>query len=86
MASMAAWGGVALHVHLMLGMGLVMMLVFIYIFFVPYATLKNAVAAQDWPAGGRALAGIRRLVTFNLVLGILTVIVATGGVYWSLPM
>ena len=79
-------GGLALHVHLMLGMGLVMMAVFFYIFFVPYAALKKAVAAEDWPAGGQALAGIRRLVTFNLVLGTLTVIVSTSGVYWSLPM
>ncbi|WP_223212064.1 CopD family protein [Thiolapillus brandeum] len=79
-------GGLALHVHLMFGMGLVMMLVFFYIFFVPYAALKKAVAAENWPAGGQALAGIRRLVTFNLVLGLLTVIVSTGGVYWNLPM
>ena len=79
-------GGLALHVHLMFGMGLTMMLVFCYIYFVPYAALRKAVAAEDWPEGGQALAGIRRLVTFNLVLGILTVIVSTGGVYWSLPM
>ncbi len=77
-------GGLALHVHLMFGMGLTMMLVFFYIYFVPYAALKNAVATEDWPVGGQALAGIRRLVTFNLVLGMLTVIVSVGGIYWNL--
>ena len=77
-------GGLALHVHLMFGMGLTMMLVFFYIYFVPYTALKKAVAAEDWPAGGRALGGIRRLVTFNLVLGMLTVIVSVGGIYWNL--
>jgi uncharacterized membrane protein len=77
-------GGLALHVHLMFGMGLTMMLVFFYIYFVPYAALKRATAKEDWPAGGQALAGIRRLVTFNLVLGLLTVVVSTGGVYWNL--
>jgi len=54
-------GGVALHVHLMLAMGLVMMAVFIYIFFVPYRALRMAVKAEDWSAGGKALATIRRL-------------------------
>ncbi len=53
-------GGLALHVHLMFGMGLTMMLVFCYIYFVPYAALRKAVATEDWPAGGQALAGIRR--------------------------
>ncbi|HDK38057.1 MAG TPA: hypothetical protein ENG92_03470 [Thiolapillus brandeum] len=77
-------GGLALHVHLMFGMGLVMMLVFFYIYFKPYAALKQAVAREDWSAGGKALAGIRGLVTFNLVLGMLTVVVSTGGVYWNL--
>ncbi len=77
--------GVALHVHLMLGMGLVMMGVFSYVFFVPYRALRMAVAAEDWPEGGRELAKIRKLVGFNLLLGLATVAVATGGVYWIQP-
>ncbi|RTZ76438.1 MAG: hypothetical protein DSZ02_01210 [Gammaproteobacteria bacterium] len=78
-------GGVALHVHLMLAMGLVMMAVFIYIFFVPYRALRMAVKAEDWSAGGKALATIRRLVGFNLLLGLATVAVSTGGMYWLQP-
>lgn len=77
-------GELALHVHLMFGMGLLMMLVFTYIYFVPYAALRRATLNADWSSGGLALAGIRRLVTFNLVLGLLTVAVSTGGVYWNL--
>ena len=78
-------GGLALHVHLMFGMGLVMTGVFFYVFFVPYRALKMAVEAEDWQEGGRELAKIRRLVGFNLLLGLATVAVATGGVYWIQP-
>ncbi len=78
-------GGVALHVHLMLAMGLVMMGVFFYVFFVPYRALRMAVEAEDWPEGARELARIRKLVGFNLLLGLATVAVATGGVYWLQP-
>jgi len=77
--------GVALHVHVMTALGSVMAGVFFFIYFVPYRSLKAAVAAQDWPAGGRALARIRALVTFNLILGLITTAVATGGVYWMQP-
>ena len=75
-------GGVALHVHIMLALGLVMMAVFFYVFFVPYKGLKVAVSTEDWPKGGRELARIRKLVGFNLLLGLVTVVISTGGMYW----
>ena len=78
-------GGVALHVHLMFGMGLVMAGVFFYVFFVPYRALRMAVEAEDWQEGARELARIRRLVGFNLLLGLATVAVASGGMYWLQP-
>jgi uncharacterized membrane protein len=52
-----------------------MAIIFAFIFFVPYAALKKAVAAQDWPAGGKALNRIRVLVGTNLVLGLINVAV-----------
>ena len=74
-------GGVGLYVHVMLGLGIVMMLIFMHVFFAPYARLKRAVAAQDWPAGGKSLAQIRVLVGVNTLIGIVTVAVAAGGRY-----
>ena len=74
-------GGVGLYVHVMLGLGIVMMLIFMHVFFAPYARLKRAVAAQDWPAGGKSLAQIRVLVGVNTVIGMVTVAVAAGGRY-----
>jgi uncharacterized membrane protein len=60
-------------------LGLVMGGIFVYVYFVPYAGLQRAVAAQNWPAGGQALGRIRQLVAANLVLGVLTIAVATLG-------
>lgn len=69
------------HVHLMQGLGWVMIALFAYVYFLPYRHLRAAVAAEDWPAGGAALARIRRIVGINLILGLVVVAVATGGRY-----
>lgn len=60
------------YVLAMFASGVLMMLIFGYVFFVPWRRLREAVAAQDWPAGGAALGRIRRLVGINLLLGLLT--------------
>jgi uncharacterized membrane protein len=70
------------YVHLMNGIGLVMIALFLFLFFVPYARLKSAVAAQDWPAAGAQLATIRKTVGTNLILGLATAAIATGGSYF----
>lgn len=55
---------------LMASGGIVMMAIFGHIRFVLYKRLAAAGAAGDWPKGGQAMAGIRRWVGVNLVLGI----------------
>ncbi len=50
-------------------LGLAMLLVFFYIRFGLYPRLTRAVVALDWPAGGAAMAQIRRWVGVNLSLG-----------------
>ncbi|MCG6966868.1 MAG: CopD family protein [Chromatiaceae bacterium] len=74
-------GGVGLYVHAMFGLGLLMMLIFFHVFFAPYGRLKRAVAAQDWQAGGKALAQIRMLVGINTLIGLLTIAVGAAGRY-----
>lgn len=74
-------GGVGFYVHAMLGLGIVMMLIFFHVFFAPYGRLKRAVAAQDWPAGAKALAQIRMLVGINTVIGFVTIAIGAGGRY-----
>jgi len=68
-----------LHLHLMFALGLVMVAVFVGVVTVPYGALNEAVERSDWPAGGAALGRIRKLVGFNLILGIVTVATATLG-------
>jgi len=72
-------GGSPPFVHLMLALGTAMVLVFLHVYFAPYRRLRAAVAAQDWSAGGQALGTIRKLVGFNLLLGLLLVAGVAGG-------
>jgi len=73
--------GLAMHINLMMGLGIIMMLIFMHVFFAPFKRLKKAVEAQDWPAGGKALTQIRHLVGINMVIGLVTAAIATGGKY-----
>ena len=57
-------------------LGLVMVAIFGHIRFALYKRLQRAVAATDWPTGGKALVAIRTWVGINLALGVLTVAVA----------
>lgn len=81
MATLAAIGmaSAPLRWHLMMTSGLLMIAIFLFAVAVPYRALVRAVDAEDWPAGGKALANIRRLVALNLVLGFVTIGFATVG-------
>ena len=68
-----------LNWHLMLTSGSVMIAIYLYVYLVPYAALQRAVDAEDWKAGGAALGRIRQLVGLNLVLGFVTIAIATLG-------
>mgnify|MGYP000865131063 FL=1 len=65
--------------HLMAAVGLVMAGIFASIWFGPWRALQQAVAAESWAQGAQALNLIRQRVTINLVLGVLTVLLATLG-------
>lgn len=78
------WGGFAgapIYVHLMNGIGTLMILIFLHVYFVPFQRLKKAVAAQTWPEGGKHLNQIRTLVGLNMSLGLIVILIATGGRY-----
>ena len=70
---------VGMHIHLMIWIGYVMMLIFLHVFFAPFRRLKQAVAAEDWPAGGKSLAQIRMLVGVNILIGLVVIAIASGG-------
>ncbi|MGZ8253849.1 MAG: CopD family protein [Burkholderiaceae bacterium] len=68
-----------LSVHLMFAIGLAMMAIFLHIRFAPFKRLQAAVIASDWPLAAQRLDQVRQLVTTNLVLGVVTIAVATIG-------
>lgn len=59
--------------HAMAGLGVLMMLVFGHIWFAPWRRAQRAVAAQDWPEGGKRMNQIALLVKVNLGLGWLAI-------------
>jgi uncharacterized membrane protein len=59
--------------HAMTATGVLMMLLFGHIRFALYPRLQRAVQAQNWPDGAGVVASLRRLVTVNLVLGVVTI-------------
>lgn len=65
--------------HLMLGLGAVMTVIFALIAWRLHPRLAAAVVSQRWAEGAAALADIRRWVAINLVLGMVTIAVATIG-------
>lgn len=73
------FGNAHLSVHLMFGLGLVMTAIYVVIRTGPFPRLRSAVTAGNWPEAARHLQAVRTLVTVNLVLGIVTVGVATIG-------
>jgi uncharacterized membrane protein len=82
LAMIAGGGGFRnahLSVHVMFAIGLAMMAIFLHIRLAPFRRLQAAVVSSDWPLAAQRLEQVRQLVTTNLVLGIVTIAVATIG-------
>lgn len=75
------FAGAGVHIHIMHGAGLLMVLIYLHVFFAPYRRLKQAVIIQDYPLAGAQLNKIRKMVGFNILLGLLVITVASGGRY-----
>ncbi|MGB0537938.1 MAG: CopD family protein, partial [Alloalcanivorax venustensis] len=69
------------HIHAMIGLGILMMLLFAHVYFAPFRRLKQAVADNDASEGARRVGQIRKLVGINLILGLIVVVIASGGRY-----
>ncbi len=72
-------GGLALHVHLMMGIAAVMTAIFVYIYASPYRKLKLAIETKDWSWAAAKVALIRRLILVNMLFGLLTALVGSAG-------
>jgi len=76
-------GGVGVHVHIMNGLAIVMIALFLTLWFVPYRQFRRAVAGADWAAGAKRLGVIRRIIGINLIIGLATVAIASGGRWFA---
>jgi uncharacterized membrane protein len=77
--ALGGFGSAARHVQIMMAIGVLMMLIFGHVFFSPFKRLRHFVALKDWPQAGKALNQVRGLVGLNLLLGLITITVATAG-------
>jgi len=80
----AVYGGMAnvgKHVHVMLGLGYLMIGLYLHVYFALFGKLKQLVQAQSWPEAGVILNKIRVIIGVNLVLGLITISMASGGRY-----
>lgn len=72
-----------LYVQIMEGLGIVMMLAFGHLYFAPWRRFRRAVDASDFTSAAAQLNQIRRIVEFNLALGLIVVVVGATGRYWG---
>ena len=78
-AMLGGFAHVPWTIHVMLTLGVIMMAIFAHVYFAAYQRLKRYVAAREWPAAGKALIQIRMLIGMNLIIGLVTVVVAALG-------
>lgn len=66
------------YVQVMIGLYLVMLSLFLRIQWLLLPALEKAVAGTDWQLGGNVLGRIRRVVGFNLLIGLCLVSLAAA--------
>lgn len=71
------------YIDIMQATGIAMVLIYLYVFFIPYQRMNRAIALPDYAAAGKQLAVIRKLIGINLLLGLITIAIASGGAYWE---
>lgn len=79
---LGGFSAVGLYIDLMQGIGIFMMLIFLHLVFAPWKRFRRAMAAGDHAAAAAQLEQIRVIVAINLVLGLVTVVIAATGRYW----
>ncbi|HSR63577.1 MAG TPA: CopD family protein, partial [Gammaproteobacteria bacterium] len=70
-----------LFIWIMAVMAIVMILLFLHVYFAPWQRLNNALDKGDTAKAPAALETIRRIVTVNLILGMIVAVVASAGRY-----
>lgn len=74
----SGFDGAPRYVNVMMGLYLAMLALFLRIQMLQLPNMRRAVEAQDWPAAGTVLGGIRRLVVCNLLMGMAVAAIAAA--------
>ena len=72
-----------IHVTIMESLGVIMMLAFAHLYFSPWRRFQRALDGSDFAVAAVQLNKIRRIVEFNLVLGLIVVVIGATGRYWG---
>jgi uncharacterized membrane protein len=72
------FSGVGNHVYIMMFLGVIMMGIFKFIYVAPFKHLCRGIEEEKWDVAAYAMGTIRQLVMVNLILGFLTIAIATG--------
>jgi uncharacterized membrane protein len=70
------------YVRAMLALGVLLAIVFAYVHFVPWQHFKRAALAAEWPLAETHVSHVRLLLTIILALGVVTVVIGSGGRYF----
>ncbi len=73
---LGGFSAIGWHVYIMMATGIFMMVIFKFIYAAPFKHLCRGVEEQKPEVAGYALGTIRQLVAVNLVLGLVTILVA----------
>ena len=76
---LSGFGAAGIHVDTMFATALVMTILFFWLNHGPFHTFKIAADSRDFETAGRVIETVRKIVATNLVLGIITVAVASWG-------
>jgi len=77
------FAGAPLYINLMQTLGLIMVALFVWLFHGPWLKFKRAVDAKDWPAAGRHIGLIAKIIQINLPLGLIVVVIGGTGRFWG---
>jgi len=80
-----SYGGFELapaNVKVMTYLAIAMILIFLHVNFAPFNRLKKSLDNKDIPAAAKSLNQIRLLVGTNVLLGVVTIAIATAGKFY----
>lgn len=71
--------GASIHVDTMFSTALVMTILFFWLNHGPFHKFKMAVDSRDFDTAGKMMETVRKIVATNLLLGLITIVVASWG-------